>query len=289
MSEQTRFLKAVTTIRKARQMTLNQFIQGVTSERSFRRYLNGNISMLLTIAQKITERLNLSFMDIYAFYRNEPVTQEYLTRIMHAIHYQINDEITTYISKLQNIKVKEKGINRFLSLMLVLAKNKHDKAKALETIKLLRQSENPKRFHDPFEIAIVIEQYLLKPHQRLAKQIANRLLNARHERMIDELFLRELFRFLHLAMKLDHLNEDYFSCLIERYQPIIDLAAERHIRYEALSLNLIFSSKPITKNDLLKYYAYSISIPSWRLKEDISLLKQYKGIDLMTEINKNPK
>ncbi len=278
MSEQTPFLDAITKIRKARNITLQQLIANVTSERSYRRYLSGSYSMSLITTQKIVDKLKLSFIDIFSFYRKEPITQVFLVKLMHAYDYGYDDLFSLYITKLEQAQPKEKGIIRFKLLVLSLINKPSNKV--LGVIKDLQKHDNHNFYHNPFEIAIAIEKYNIYPQKKDALLIANRLLNARHERMIDELFLRELFRFLRKVIIYKHLENDFILYLYKRYAKLIDLVAERHIRYEAKFLEMCVFRKPITIEDVGLFNSYSLSIPKKRVQEDIQIIKQLKNIDI---------
>lgn len=114
--ELTLYLEAVESLRKEKGISIDDFIDEITSERSYRRYLNQELSIPLDVLGKLIEKLDVAFPDILLYVLKIKQKPSGIIEFLTYTHYQELELAKSYYDSLKGYDKDSSSLNTLVSL-----------------------------------------------------------------------------------------------------------------------------------------------------------------------------
>jgi hypothetical protein len=95
------YLEAVESIRKEKGISIDSFIDSITSERSYRRYLNQELSIPLDVLEKLISKLDVQIADILFYVLKIKQKPSGIIEYFTYVHYDEHDHSKPYYESLK--------------------------------------------------------------------------------------------------------------------------------------------------------------------------------------------
>ena len=246
-------------IRKERNMTISSLCEGITSERTFMRYLKSNKVVRFDVLSKFCERLNIETAQVVhnaVFFRPEGNSSYkfiYRIQVMHLsdieVHYQnvlAQHELIWYLRDC--ILAHVANYERFIGKIDDMEYNK--RIKDLHEVSKQKKAVNA-------EILMIDVFYLEtspKESKELAQTIASTLLEI--DFMSSIMFIAfAITRLLAILLKHEYLELEVFRNLVQRLQIIDGYVPTKYIQVH-LALYLAYVAKKDGNDQEMKKYLF---------------------------------
>ena len=114
--ELTLYLEAVETLRKEKKLSIEDLIENITSERSYRRYLNQDLPIPLDTLEKLIFKLGVDLPDILMYVLKIKQKPSGIIEFFTYTHYQELELAKPYYDALKNYDKDSKPLNTLVSL-----------------------------------------------------------------------------------------------------------------------------------------------------------------------------
>ena len=110
------YLEAIDTIRKEKGLSIEALIEDITSERSYRRYMNQELSIPLQILEKMILRLGVSMSDILIYVLKVKQKPSGIIEFFTYLHYDELTLATPYYKRLKDYQKDSLLLNTLVSM-----------------------------------------------------------------------------------------------------------------------------------------------------------------------------
>lgn len=114
--ELTSYLEAIESLRKEKGLSIDDLIDDVTSERSYRRYLNQELPIPLNILQKLISKLDVDFPDVLIYVLKIKQKPSGIIEFFTYTHYQELELAKSYYDSLKAYDKDSQTLNTLVSL-----------------------------------------------------------------------------------------------------------------------------------------------------------------------------
>ncbi len=112
------FLEVTEDIRKINKMTIEKYIDGITSERSYRRYLNHEENIPVVTLSKLMKRLNLSIADIIIFSFSKKLIPSGIVEFFNHQYKHEYEPMKEFYKRLKTYDRDRPELNLYVSLLV---------------------------------------------------------------------------------------------------------------------------------------------------------------------------
>lgn len=114
--ELTYYLEAVESLRKEKGLSIDNLIEDITSERSYRRYLNQDVPIPLDILEKLINKLDVDFPDILIYVLKIKQKPSGIIEFLTYSHYQELNLASPYYDSLKGYDKDSSTLNTLVSV-----------------------------------------------------------------------------------------------------------------------------------------------------------------------------
>jgi hypothetical protein len=290
MNAQERLFINLHSVRIGQKMSILNMIEGVTSERSLRRYQNLELLVPVSVVIRFAERMHIPVLDLYSDNRSVPAFQISCVLFLKSMWFHNNDLLEKEYSKIKKMKVKEpfyKLFKKTLDLKYAFIKNQINSKEFEDSLHIITQQISNDDTRNPFVTVILIMTYLsmTSPDPLLEKNIISRLYKDNYNMMLNELYLIFYYRFLKKVILYNPIPIEDLIRLLDMVNPLKVIVNEHYLDCEE-TLQRIYISVMKDQMDMAielskKLVALKLVLFNDSLKDDINWLKKVTNIDLL--------
>ena len=112
------YIQAVDELRRRKKISIDDFIDTITSERSYRRYLNGSLPIPLDVLEKLVTKLNVDITDILFYIFHVKQKPSGILESMKFIYLDDLEHAKTYVEPLRDYQKDSIQLNTLVSLFV---------------------------------------------------------------------------------------------------------------------------------------------------------------------------
>lgn len=112
------YLEAVETIRKEKGLSIERLIEEITSERSYRRYLNAELPIPLDVLEKLISKLDVQIADILIYALKVKQKPSGIIEYFTYVHYQEHTLSKPYYETLKTYNKDTKILNTLVQMVI---------------------------------------------------------------------------------------------------------------------------------------------------------------------------
>ena len=212
------YIQMIDEIRKQKQIPLESFISDITSERSYRRYLNQELSPPLDTLEQLINRLGVDFADILVYTLTVKKTPSGIIELITYVHFDELELAKTYYEQLLNYNNAHKELLMLVDAYLRYYEYKTymiDDASFIRHLKSLASYYETHPFDSNEALALIILYDRYVPHQTQFKHQDIQTLLLEKDLHLIQILLYDVMadQYLHSLLKKDTLNVDTYITL----------------------------------------------------------------------------
>lgn len=118
MKSTNKVITLIDNFRRLNDVTIDSLIEGITSDRSYRRYLNGEQEATIELTHQLAERLNMNVFDLIRYIPKDTTETDFIENtILNTFNQTKTNKLKSY-ETLKNKNYRGESLNRFVEFLL---------------------------------------------------------------------------------------------------------------------------------------------------------------------------
>lgn len=291
-------LHEIEVLREQKHMSVRDLINGITSERSYRRYVSGGLDAPVDVVFSLTERVNLDFIELLGLVDQHKIIVEALDQLVKFLRYHDIEKAKPFYERLKHEDISRVERKRIVTLFMMRFEMDAQMISSKEYHIYLQESYDfisSKPINCIGSLYIMVLYYESFKDERINEAIMNYIFSEDFLKPSYSIYKQLLIDFLSLNVK-DHIVTTHsLESLIKVVDKLSELVyihedqdGSMYAHYFYMKLSYLNNDMLTFKRHLLKYTLHSkIRLSESEFRQLVLNLKEEYRMDISKVILEN--